>query len=106
VARITSPPTAHTNNVQEVAQAVAPFSRIVCADNDPLVLAHARALLTSSSALCHQAVTLSHRTSRVSTTRSGRPPETGWLLKAATPRHRKYGKLRASAGAQATCDVC
>ena len=38
-----------TNNVHEVAQAVAPSSRIVYADNDPLVLAHARALLTSSS---------------------------------------------------------
>jgi hypothetical protein len=49
VARITSPPVAHTNNVQEVAQTVAPSSRIVCADNDPLVLARARALLTSSS---------------------------------------------------------
>jgi S-adenosyl methyltransferase len=38
-----------TNNVHEVAQAVAPSARIVYADNDPLVLAHARALLTSSS---------------------------------------------------------
>ena len=37
-----------TNNVHEVAQAVAPPSRVVYADNDPLVLAHARALLTSS----------------------------------------------------------
>jgi hypothetical protein len=36
------------NNTHEVAQAVAPASRIVYADNDPLVLAHARALLTSS----------------------------------------------------------
>jgi hypothetical protein len=36
------------NNTHEVAQAVAPGSRIVYADNDPLVLAHARALLTSS----------------------------------------------------------
>jgi hypothetical protein len=35
------------NNTHEVAQAVAPESRIVYADNDPLVLAHARALLTS-----------------------------------------------------------
>jgi hypothetical protein len=31
-----------------VAQAIAPESRIVYVDNDPLVLAHARALLTSS----------------------------------------------------------
>jgi hypothetical protein len=36
------------NNVHEVAQAVAPESRVVYADNDPMVLAHARALLTSS----------------------------------------------------------
>jgi O-methyltransferase involved in polyketide biosynthesis len=37
-----------TDNVHEVAQRVAPQSRIVYVDNDPLVLAHARALLTSS----------------------------------------------------------
>jgi S-adenosyl methyltransferase len=36
------------NNTHEVAQVVAPDSRIVYVDNDPLVLAHARALLTSS----------------------------------------------------------
>jgi hypothetical protein len=35
-------------NVHEVAQGVAPESRIVYVDNDPIVLAHARALLTSS----------------------------------------------------------
>ena len=35
------------NNTHEVAQSVAPDSRIVYVDNDPLVLAHARALLTS-----------------------------------------------------------
>jgi hypothetical protein len=35
-------------NVHEVAQAVNPAARVVYADNDPLVLAHARALLTSS----------------------------------------------------------
>jgi hypothetical protein len=35
-------------NVHEVAQAVDPSARIVYADNDPLVLAHARGLLTSS----------------------------------------------------------
>jgi SAM-dependent methyltransferase len=35
-------------NVHEIAQAVAPSSRIVYADNDPIVLAHARALLTSA----------------------------------------------------------
>lgn len=36
------------DNTHEVAQAVAPESRIVYVDNDPLVLTHARALLTSS----------------------------------------------------------
>jgi len=35
------------NNTHEVAQGVAPQSRIVYVDNDPIVLAHARALLTS-----------------------------------------------------------
>jgi len=37
-----------TDNVHEVAQAVAPSSHVVYVDNDPLVLAHARALLTST----------------------------------------------------------
>ena len=37
-----------TNSVHEVVQAVAPSARIVYGDNDPLVLAHARALLTSA----------------------------------------------------------
>jgi trans-aconitate methyltransferase len=36
------------SNTHEVAQSVAPDSRIVYVDSDPLVLAHARALLTSS----------------------------------------------------------
>ncbi len=36
------------NNVHEVAQAVAPESRVVYVDNDPIVLAHARALLSSA----------------------------------------------------------
>jgi hypothetical protein len=35
-------------NTHEVAQRVAPDSRIVYVDNDPLVLTHARALLTST----------------------------------------------------------
>jgi hypothetical protein len=34
-------------NVHEVAQAVAPDTRVVYVDNDPIVLVHARALLTS-----------------------------------------------------------
>lgn len=37
-----------TANVHEVAQRIAPEARVVYADNDPLVLAHARALLTSA----------------------------------------------------------
>lgn len=36
------------NNTHEVAQAVAPDCRVVYVDNDPIVLVHARALLTSS----------------------------------------------------------
>ena len=36
------------SNTHEVAQAAVPEARIVYADNDPVVLAHARALLTSS----------------------------------------------------------
>jgi O-methyltransferase involved in polyketide biosynthesis len=35
------------DNTHEIAQRVAPESRVVYADNDPLVLAHARALLSS-----------------------------------------------------------
>jgi hypothetical protein len=37
------------DNTHEVAQRIAPESRIVYVDNDPMVMAHARALLTSSS---------------------------------------------------------
>ncbi len=37
------------SNTHEVAQGVAPESRIVYVDNDPMVLAHARALLSSSA---------------------------------------------------------
>jgi len=35
-------------NTHQVAQSVAPDARIVYVDNDPMVLAHARALLASS----------------------------------------------------------
>jgi hypothetical protein len=35
------------DNTHEVAQSVAPTSRVVYVDNDPMVLVHARALLTS-----------------------------------------------------------
>ncbi|WP_307796537.1 SAM-dependent methyltransferase [Actinomadura barringtoniae] len=37
------------DNTHEVAQRIAPDSRIVYVDNDPLVLVHAQALLTSSA---------------------------------------------------------
>jgi len=36
------------NNTHQIAQQIAPHARIVYVDNDPLVLVHARALLTSS----------------------------------------------------------
>ncbi|GLY06469.1 MULTISPECIES: SAM-dependent methyltransferase [Actinoplanes] len=36
------------DNTHEVAQRIAPQSRIVYVDNDPMVMAHARALLTSA----------------------------------------------------------
>jgi hypothetical protein len=36
------------NNTHQVAQAAAPTTRVVYVDNDPIVLNHARALLTSS----------------------------------------------------------
>ena len=39
-----------TSNVHEVAQQAVPSARIVYVDNDPLVLSHAQALLTSSGA--------------------------------------------------------
>jgi hypothetical protein len=38
------------NNTHEVAQSVAPQARVVYVDNDPIVLNHARALLTSTTA--------------------------------------------------------
>ncbi|HVB42736.1 MAG TPA: SAM-dependent methyltransferase [Streptosporangiaceae bacterium] len=38
------------NNTHQVAQAIAPESRVVYVDNDPIVLAHARALLASHPA--------------------------------------------------------
>jgi len=37
-----------TDNAHEVAQSIAPESRVVYVDNDPIVLAHARRLLTST----------------------------------------------------------
>jgi hypothetical protein len=37
------------NNTHDVAQSLAPESRVVYVDNDPMVLVHARALLTSTA---------------------------------------------------------
>jgi hypothetical protein len=37
------------NNTHEVAQAIAPQARVMYVDNDPIVLAHARALLTGTA---------------------------------------------------------
>jgi S-adenosyl methyltransferase len=37
------------SNTHEVAQSIAPASRVVYVDNDPIVLSHARALLTSTT---------------------------------------------------------
>jgi len=37
------------SNTHEVAQAIAPDARVVYVDNDPMVLAHARALLTGTT---------------------------------------------------------
>ncbi len=39
-----------SNNTHEVAQLAAPAARVVYVDNDPIVLVHARALLTSNPA--------------------------------------------------------
>jgi S-adenosyl methyltransferase len=39
------------DNTHEVAQAAAPGSRVVYVDNDPIVLAHARALLTGTASV-------------------------------------------------------
>jgi hypothetical protein len=42
------------DNTHEVAQAIAPDSRALYVDNDPIVLAHARALMTSKPRRLHR----------------------------------------------------
>ena len=42
-------PTARTPNLHEVVQQTAPDARVVYVDNDPIVMAHARALLVSTT---------------------------------------------------------
>jgi hypothetical protein len=56
-------------NTHEVAQAVAPDSRIFYVDNDPIVLAHARALMTSDPA----GISVSSRRTSASRARSSPP---------------------------------
>ena len=43
-----APASRRADNVHEVAQRIAPEARILYVDNDPIVLAHARALMTST----------------------------------------------------------
>jgi S-adenosyl methyltransferase len=54
-----------TNNVHQVAQDITPSARVVYADNDPLVHAHAQALLASRDR---------HAYRRVGSTSSAPPP--------------------------------
>jgi len=61
------------DNTHQVAQAVAPDARIVYADNDPIVLLHARALMTSTP----QGATTSKRTFAIPQP-SSRPPRGPW----------------------------
>jgi len=62
------------NNTHQVAQAVAPESRIVYVDNDPLVLVHARALLTSTP----EGATSYIEADGATPTRSCRAPRRPW----------------------------
>ena len=63
------------DNTHQVAQSVAPESRIVYVDNDPLVLAHARALLTSSPEGAYRLRGRGHGRTRQG---SWRPRGPGW----------------------------
>ena len=58
-------------STHQVAQAITPEARIVYVDNDPLVLVHARALLTSTQAV---PVTISTRTCVTPRPSAPRPP--------------------------------
>lgn len=66
------------NNTHEVAQSIAPDCRIVYVDNDPLVLAHARALLTSTPESRARTSTATPATRR----RSSPPPPARWTSRA------------------------
>jgi hypothetical protein len=61
------------DNTHEVAQRIAPESRVVYVDNDPLVLAHARALLTSTPTGVTAYIDADvHRPSRILDTAAGK----------------------------------
>jgi hypothetical protein len=76
------------NNTHEVAQRIAPDSRIVYVDRDPLVLTHARALLTSTPEGVTQYVDADLRESHT-------------ILKAAAHRFRSRAAARRAAAAAA-----
>jgi hypothetical protein len=63
------------NNTHEVAQRVAPEARIVYVDNDPVVLVHARALLTSTPEGGHRLPR--RRPARARQDLAGRRPDAG-----------------------------
>jgi hypothetical protein len=68
-------------NTHEVAQAIAPSTRVVYVDNDPIVLAHSRALLTSAPG--------GHTASSVGSAEKSASPSSrvGSAEKSASPRH-------------------
>jgi hypothetical protein len=59
-------------NTHQVAQAIAPESRVVYVDYDPVVLAHARALLTSGAAGATEYIDADLRDTDTILTRAGR----------------------------------
>lgn len=65
------------DNTHEVAQAVAPDARVVYVDNDPLVLAHARALLRGSDEGATVYVDADYRDTATIVERAGRTLDLG-----------------------------
>jgi hypothetical protein len=63
------------DKTHEVAQRIATDARVVYVDNDPLVLTHARALLTSTPKGSRPTSTPTYATP----TRSWRPPLRPWI---------------------------
>lgn len=68
-------------NTHELAQRIAPESRIVYVDNDPLVLVHAQALLTSSAEAPAPTSTPTSGTRNASSPKQRRP----WTSAARSP---------------------